>query len=365
MITLPGLIDTHVHLREPGATQKEDFETGTKAAIAGGYTAVLDMPNNPEPTISPQALDKKVQLATGRIYCDVGFHFGATLDSTQYFKQVKDKVFGLKVYMNHTTGTLLQEDPNVLQTIFSAWPKDKAVMVHAEGSTLQKAIDLAKKNNNKLHACHLSLASEINLIRQAKGEGLSITCEVACHHLFLTNEDVKRLGPFGIMRPPLATQKDQQALWEGISDGTVDTIASDHAPHTKMEKNSPTPPNGVPGLETTLPLLLTAVHEGKLTVDDVIRLCHTNPAKIFNISPQLDTFIEVDNTIPYVFGEAKKESSAYTLPPKPLYTKCGWSPFEGMKVYGKIKRVVLKGQIVYNNGQFVGNPQGKVIYPKI
>ncbi|MDP3974192.1 MAG: dihydroorotase family protein [Candidatus Daviesbacteria bacterium] len=363
MITLPGLIDTHVHLREPGATQKEDFETGTKAAIAGGYTCILDMPNNPEPTITPEALDKKISLAEERIYCDVGFHFGATLDSTQHFKQAKDKqslslrdkIFGLKVYMNHTTGTLLQEDPQILQTIFESWPKDKVLMVHAEGPTLEKAIQLAKNNGNRLHVCHVSLAQEVTMIKKAKSDGLPITCEVTCHHLFLTDEDAKKLGPFGMMRPPLPNKEDQQALWNGISDGTVDTIASDHAPHTKEEKNPPAGgsiPNGIPGLETTLPLLLTAVNEGKITVEKVIELTNTNVRKIFNVPQQFDTVVEVDPT------------KHYTLDARRLYTKCGWTPFEEMKVTGKIKRVVLRGQVVFENTEIVNPPKGNVIYPE-
>lgn len=351
MLTLPGLIDTHVHLREPGATQKEDFESGTKAAIAGGYTMVLDMPNNPEPTVTPETLDKKISTASGRIYSDLGFHFGATLESTKYFKQIKDKVFGLKVYMNHTTGTLLQEAPQTLQTIFESWPKDKVLMVHARGETLKKAISLAKKNGNKLHICHVSLANEVNSIRQAKLDGLSITCEVTPHHLFLTEADVKKLGPFGIMRPPLATKNDQDALWNAIADGTVDTIASDHAPHTKDEKlNSNPQPFGVPGLETTLPLLLTAVDEGKLTLDKLIELTNTNPGKIFNIPTQIDTYVEVDPTI------------RYTLDAGRLYTKCGWTPFEGKPVTGKVIRVVLRGNIVFDNGKILEKPSGKVVY---
>lgn len=352
MITLPGLIDTHVHLREPASTHKEDFQTGTKASIAGGYTAVLDMPNNPKPTVTPETLEEKIRLAKNRIYADVGFHFGGTGESTRYFNSLKDKVFGLKVYMNHTTGTLLQEDPQVLQTIFKSWPKNKVLMVHAEGETSKIAIDLAKKFNNKLHVCHVSNASEIRLIRQAKDKGLSITCEVTCHHLFLTHEDTKRLGPFGKMRPPLTTKKEQEALWKGVKDGTVDTIASDHAPHTKEEKRSPNSPSGVPGLETTLPLLLTAVSQGKLTIEDIIRLCHTNPVKIFHVPVQPDTFVEIDPSL------------RYTLYAKRLFTKCKWTPFDGIKVVGKIKRVVLRGKVVYDNGQFINESVGKVIYPE-
>lgn len=352
LLKLPGLIDTHVHLREPGATQKEDFESGSKAAIAGGYTTILDMPNNPEPTTTLEALKKKIELAEGRVYTDLGFHFGATADSSSYFEAVKEKVFGLKVYMNHTTGTLLQEDPNILQTIFSKWPKDKVLMVHAEGETLKKAIELAKRNRNKLHVCHVSLSSEIRLIKEAKNSGMSITCEVSCHHLFLTEEDVKRLGSYGIMRPPLASKKDQDALWEAVSDGTVDTIASDHAPHTKEEKNSSNPPNGVPGLETILPLLLTAVHEGKITEEKLIQITSENPRKIFNIPSQEDNSVEVDLNESYAIDSSK------------LYTKCGWTPFEGRKVTGKIHIVTLRGSVVYKDGEVLDPPKGQIIYPR-
>ena len=200
IITLPGLIDTHVHLREPGATQKEDFQTGTKAAIAGGFTQVLDMPNNPIATINPEALSSKKKLAEGRVYCDIGFHFGASESSVQYFPQVAEQVFGLKVYMNQTTGDLLMSDDQVLEKVFSSWPKEKVLMVHAEGETLEKAISLAKRFGNKqslrsgdlkLHVCHVSLKREIELIKAAKAEGMKISCEVACHHLFLKDTDDK------------------------------------------------------------------------------------------------------------------------------------------------------------------------------
>lgn len=350
IITLPGLIDVHTHLREPGATQKEDFETGTKAAIAGGYTAILDMPNNPIPTTSPEALNEKVELATNRIYSDVGFNFGATPTNSQYFEQVKDKVFALKVYMNHTTGDLLMDDDKALEDVFLKWIKGKVIMVHAEGETLQKAIMLAKKFNQKLHVCHIATKLEIELIKQARKDGLNISCEVSCHHLFLTEVDAKRLGPFGMMRPPLGSQDDQDALWNGIVDGTIDMIASDHAPHTKEEKTKIPAPNGVPGLETSLPLLLTAVNEGKLSIDRLIELTSSNPRKIFNIPEQEDTYVEVDT------------DTRYTINDKQLFTKCGWSPFEGREVTGKVKKVVLRGKTVFEDG-IISGPAGKVIFP--
>ena len=348
IVKLPGLIDVHVHLREPGATQKEDFQTGTKAAIAGGFTQVLDMPNNPTPTVTPQALEEKIKLATGRIYADVGFHFGSSQESIQYFPEISDKVFGLKLYMNHTTGELLVEDDQVLEQIFSSWTKEKPILVHAEAQTLQKAISLAKKYNSRLHVCHVSLKSEVDLIRAAKEDGLNISCEVTCHHLFLTNEDVKRLGSFGIMKPPLASLEDQQALWEGISDGTVDMIGSDHAPHTKEEKLAEKPAFGVPGLETTLPLLLTAVNEGRLTVEKLIEITSANPRRIFGIPEQENTYVEVDLEESYVIGNEN------------LQTKCGWTPFAGMTVKGKVKKVVLRGKVVYD-GQDIFGPYGQVL----
>lgn len=347
IIKLPGLVDVHVHLREPGATQKEDFQTGTKAAIAGGFTQVFDMPNNPVATITPEDLQQKMDLAKGRIYADVGFHFGASSKSIKYFSEVKDKVFGLKVYMNQTTGDLLMEDDKTLEAVFSGWPKDKLLMVHAESDTLQKAIALAKKFGNKLHVCHISLKKEIELVKKARNDGLKITCEVSCHHLFLTDEDAKRLGPYGMMRPPLESREDQDALWQAIGDGTIDMVASDHAPHTKEEKEGEKAPFGVPGLETTLPLLLTAVNDRRLDLERLIKLTSTNPKRIFQIPEQLDTFVEVE-TIPY------------TLDPNNLFTKCGWTPFAGMKVTGKVKKVVLRGKLIYD-GKNIFGPYGKVI----
>jgi len=350
-IKLPGLIDPHVHLREPGATHKEDFETGTMAAIAGGFTTVLDMPNNPEPTISPESLQRKITLAGNRVYCDIGFHFGATAKGVEYFEQVKGEVFGLKVYMNHTTGTLLMEDKEELNRVFAGWPREKPIIVHAEGETLVTAIALARLNNRRLHVAHVATKEDVEMVREAKEKGLPVTCEVTPHHLFLTEADVQALGPFGIMKPSLKTETDRLALWGNLKLGVIDMIATDHAPHTKEEKLSEKPPFGVPGLETSLPLLLTAVAEDKLTLDQVVDLTSTNPRKIFGIGELTETFTEVD----------LKES--YIIDAKNLKTKCAWTPFEGKRVTGRILRVVLRGEIVFDGGNVIGNPRGNVVYP--
>lgn len=359
IIKLPGLIDTHVHLREPGAIHKEDFETGTKAAIAGGYTLVLDMPNNPNPTISEVALNEKITLSKNRIYCDLGFHLGGVKLNVDQYQSLKDRVFGLKVYMNHTTGPLLVEDKDELDLIFSSWPKMKVLMVHAEEETLAKAIVLAKKHGNRLHICHVARKIELELIKQAKSEGLQITCEVALHHLYLTHTDEERLGHFGMMRPPLASQEDQDFLWENLD--SIDIIASDHAPHTKQEKDGEKVVNGVPGLETTLPLLLNALNPDvssysnrglyKLTIERIIEMTSTNPRKIFNIPKQSDTYVEVDL------------AQEWTISDEGLFTKCGWTPFEGLRVKGKVIRTVIRGKTVFENGKIIGDPIGETIFP--
>ncbi len=351
LVTLPGLVDPHVHLREPGATHKEDFETGTMAAIAGGYTTLFDMPNNPEPTISPEALQRKTELAGNRIYCDVGFHFGATAEGSRNFEVVKDQVFGLKVYMNHTTGPLLVEDPNDLETIFSTWPKSRPILVHAEGKTLHTAIDLAEKHRQRLHACHLATEEEVLMVKQAKEAGLPVTCEVGCHHLFMTENDVANKGPYAIMRPPLATSKDQQALWANLD--VIDMIASDHAPHSIEEKlNSEKPPFGVPGLETTLPLMLTAVEEGRLSLDRLVELTSTNPRRIFDIRETPDTYTEVDL------------KHSYVVDSRNLKTKAGWTSFEGMRVTGRIVKVVLRGNVVFDGEDIQHPAMGRIVYPR-
>jgi dihydroorotase-like cyclic amidohydrolase len=351
LVTLPGLVDPHVHLREPGATHKEDFETGTMAAIAGGYTTIIDMPNNPEPTVSSTELLRKITLAESRIYCDVGFHFGATAQSSKYFELVKDQVFGLKVYMSHTHGPLLVDDPSDLETIFSTWPKSRPILVHAEGGTLHTAINLAEKHQQKLHVCHLATEEELLMVKKAKEKGLPVTCEATCHHLFLTEEDTKNKGAFAIMRPSLATHGDQQALWSNLD--VIDMIASDHAPHTKEEKlNSERPPYGVPGLETTLPLMLTAVAEGRLSLARLIELTSTNPRRIFGISEAPDTYTEVDL------------SHSYIISSEHLKTKSGWTPFEGMRVTGRVAKVVLRGVVVFDGENIQQSPMGQVIYPK-
>lgn len=348
-LKLPGLIDVHVHLREPGATQKEDFGTGTMAAIAGGYTQILDMPNNTPPTTSPLALNQKIEAAKDRIWCDLGFNFGASASSAKYFGEIGDKVFGLKVYMNQTTGPLLIESEGERDLIFKSWPSPLPIMVHAQGETIEVAINLAKKYNKSLHVCHVT-ADQISAIEKAKKENMSISCEVCPHHLFLNQSDLQKLGPFGLMKPPLLSKKDQEKLWQNLD--KIDMISTDHAPHTKEEKlDESTAKFGVPGLETTLPLMLQAVEEGKISLERIIEMASKNPGKIFNLPNQEKTYIEVDTT------------KRFKISNTGLFTKCGWTPFVGMTAVGKVVKVILRGETIFERGKFIGIPRGKVISP--
>jgi len=348
-LELPGLVDVHVHLREPGGIQKEDFQTGTRAAIAGGYTQILDMPNNVPPTITPQALEDKIKKARGRIWCDLGFNFGATPDSIKYFPQISKKAFGLKVYMNQTTGPLLIDKEKDRDLIFKSWNSKLPIMVHAEGKTVEIAINLAKKYQKALHICHVA-HDQIKTIENARKNGVNVTCEISPHHLFLNKDDIKRLGPLGIMKPPLLAKKDQEKLWGELN--KIDMIATDHAPHTLEEKyDQENPKFGVPGLETTLPLMLIAVEKGLLSIKRLVEMTSTNPRKIFHLPIQPSTFVIVD---------PKKK---YKISDKNLFTKCGWTPFIGMEGRGEIKKVVLRGKAIFENGRFIRKPQGEIIYP--
>lgn len=351
IIKLPGLVDVHVHLREPGGTQKEDFETGTKAAVAGGYTQILDMPNNIPPTIDPERLDEKIKLAQGRIFCDLGFNFGGTRQSSRYFKKVCPKIFGLKVYMNQTTGPLLIEKLKDRDLIFKSWISPLPIMVHAEGETVEIAIKLAKKYQKALHVCHVS-PDQIRPIERARREGLDISCEVCPHHLFLNKNDIKRLGPFGVMKPPLLAKSDQEKLLDHLD--KIEMISSDHAPHTMEEKRDQSKPKfGVPGLETMLPLMLRAVADGRLTIRRLITMTCDNPRRIFALPPQTKTYVIVDY------------SKKFMIKNNHLFTKCGWTPFVGLEGRGEIKKVVIRGKTVFRDGKFVGKPQGQVISPNL
>ena len=349
-LELPGLVDVHVHLRQPGGEHKEDIRSGSAAALAGGVTMVLDMPNTQPPLVGMEALDRKRALVAQHALCDIGSYIGATETNAAQAASLADQVPGMKIYLDQTYGPLRMRSLPALLTHFRAWPADRPIAVHAEGLSAAVAIGLAQSFGRRLHLCHVSRADEISLIRAAKEAGAKLTCEVTPHHLFLTEADAQRLGTYGDMRPRLASPADVAALWANLD--IVDCIATDHAPHTRAEKEGESPPPGVPGLETMLPLLLTAVSEGRLSLERLIELAHDAPRRIFGLPAQPETRINVDLEARYVLSDEN------------LFTKCGWTPFAGMPVRGRVRHVVLRGQTVYNDSSLTAQPgNGRVIVP--
>jgi carbamoyl-phosphate synthase/aspartate carbamoyltransferase/dihydroorotase len=344
----PGLIDVHVHLRTPGGEHKEDFRTGSAAALAGGFTTLLAMPNTQPPLVSTTEWTIAQTRAKQESLCDVFLFAGASEEHIDALPELAQRACGLKIYLNDTYGPLRVDSIDAMKKIVQAWPPSKTIAFHAEDDSLAAAINMAAQYQRHIHICHVSRKSEIEKIADAKARGLPVTCEVTPHHLFLTEADAVRLGTLGDMRPRLASQSDVDALWDHIN-STVDCVASDHAPHTLEEKgltvedeNKPseknTPP-GVPGLESTLPLLLTAANEGRLSYERVLELLYTNPRRIYHLPEQPETWIEVD------------PDASYTFPDHSLYTKCGWSPFTGRRMTGRVLEVIFKGRTVYKDGK--------------
>lgn len=370
LTVLPAGIDPHVHFRTPGAEHKENWETGAKAAIAGGITTVFDMPNTNPPCTTRVELENKKklideQLKKTGIPLRYYLYFGATNDNIEEIIKVKDQIIGVKVFMGCSTGNLLVNDDKALDRIFQICAQqDLIVSVHAEDEAtlktlaaqypdksnpaihskvrdrkaaivaVKKAIACAEKYNTRLVILHTSTAEEVDLIREAKKKGLLVYGEVSPHHLFLSEKDYTTWGTRVQMNPPLRTEKDQIALWEGLRDGTMDFIGSDHAPHTLEEKDKPygEAPSGIPGVETTLTLLLDAHHRGKITLKKIIEITRKNIETIFNLPHNNDVvLVDLEKTV--------------WLDNSSLQTKCGWTPYAGMKLKGYPVYTILKGKV--------------------
>jgi carbamoyl-phosphate synthase/aspartate carbamoyltransferase/dihydroorotase len=335
-------------MREPGGSHKEDWDTGTAAAIAGGITAVLAMPNTQPPIFDDQTMKTVLSAAASKARCDYAQFVGAGPDNASRVAALAERSAGLKMYLDMTYGELRLDDMTLWQQHFINWPGDRPIVAHSESTTMAAAILFAAIYDRPIHIAHVSLREEIETIKAAKEKGIKVTCEVAPHHLFLSSENFSMLSQEGKfvgrqeVRPHLATLDDQQALWENLP--VIDCFASDHAPHTLSEKDEQNPPPGFPGLETTLPLFLTAVQDGRLTINDIIDRMYTNPRRIFNLPEQPDTWIEVDL------------DDAYQIRAVDGLTKCGWTPFEGWKVRGRVKKVYLRGKMAFENGKVLSEP---------
>ena len=343
LLRLPGLIDPHVHLREPGGTHKEDFDTGTAAALAGGFTAILAMPNTQPPLTDAASLGLAKQAGRSKARCDYALFLGAGSENARAAAELAGQACGLKMYLDQTYGPLRLDDLASLQAHVRHWPAHRPIAAHAEGRSLAALILLAALRGRPLHVCHVSLREEILLIRAAKERGMPVTCEVTPHHLFLSERDASAIGPGrSAVRPRLATVEDVEALWDNLD--VIDCFATDHAPHTLEEKDSTTPPPGFPGLETALGLLWTAVRRGRLTADDLILRMHTNPRRIYGLPEQPETFVELDD-------EAEWEVRGTEL-----HSRCGWTPFEGRRLSGRVRSVVLRGREVFCDGRVLAEP---------
>ncbi|XP_063821718.1 multifunctional protein r isoform X2 [Ostrinia nubilalis] len=343
IIKLPGFIDVHVHAREPGATYKEDFNSCTAAALAGGITMICAMPNTNPPVIDRAAYEYASALARVSARCDYALFVGASSTNCDTAAEIAPQAAALKMYLNETFTTLKLDDMTVWQKHLQNWPKKMVVCAHAEREKTGAIILMASLLDRPIHICHVARKEEIQIIKAAKERGLKVTCEVCPHHLFLSTDDIERIGKGRAeVRPVLCSPDDQAELWKNIE--IIDIFATDHAPHAVEEKDAVKALPGFPGVETILPLLLNAVHEGRLTIEDIINKFHRNPRKIFNLPEQPNTYVEVDMDY------------EWTIPSAMEFSKSKWTPFAGMHVCGAVHRVTLRGEIAYVEGQVLVPP---------
>lgn len=375
---LPGLVDCHVHFRVPGMEQKEDWPHGSLAALAGGVTTVIDMPNTNPALTTTELLKQKKAIVERDSKCNFAFHFGAANNNLAELEKIEKSmgVVSIKVFLGASTGNLLITDEEILKKIFAiAKQKDLPVCVHAEDETtiqkniveakakawnsveyhsrirsseaeaiaIEKALRLEEEIGNRLHVCHVSTKTGIELVEKAKQHSSLVSCEVAPHHLFLTEYDAKVLGNFAKVNPPLRSEEDRAALWNAIQKGVVDCVASDHAPHTVEEKQQDywSAPAGLPGTETMLPLLLNAAASDKISLQQIQKLCCENPAKIFGL-PKIGA-IKKGYRADLMLFSLNKET---IIKNDSIKSKCGWSPFNEWKLKGKIEKVFFGGKTI-------------------
>jgi len=350
LIALPALVDPHVHFRTPGAEHKENWLTGAQAAIAGGITTVFDMPNNQPSIINYQQLIIKKELINkqlSEINIPLNYHLylGATSKNLREFEKCQNDIIGIKMFMSASTGTLLVDKFEDQERIFAECARLNLLLATHAVDCIPTTLELAKKFNTKLYICHVSTKKEVDLIQQYKKEGVEVYAEVTPHHLFLDETIIEKLDTRAKMIPSLKTKEDCDALWQGIADGTIDTIGTDHAPHTLEEKavDYEKAPAGVPGIETSLPLLLNAYNEKKITLKKIVELTSANPQKIFNIKNNDWIIVDLD-----LEHEIKNGN---------LKTKCKWSPFAGWKLQGKPVATILNNKvfIIHTHGASVSS----------
>lgn len=384
-IILPGLIDAHVHMRDPGFTYKEDFNTGSVAAAAGGFTTLLDMPNNDPPTNSVKAFKEKIRIAESKSCVDFGLHAGAeNVDEIKDIAALKPASFKIFMDLNDDDElmTMLVElseiDSEDYKTIISLHAEDREIITRytqmkkledgsnpiaysdarpslAEEIAVSKAILLANELDLKIHVCHASTKKSLKIITKAKIDGCDITSEITPHHLLLDSTYLEKFGTLAKTNPPLRSVQEKIKLVDLFN---ADIIGTDHAPHTLIEKDEDlwNAPPGIPGLETALPLFLTSINRGDMYFADLIRLMCENPAKIFNLKNK--GFIREGMDADFVVVDMKRED---TINPETFNSKAHYSPFEGQKVQGLPIMTILRGKVIMEDGE-VFDCKGKYVY---
>lgn len=387
---IPGAIDDQVHFREPGLTHKATIKSESKAAIAGGITSFIEMPNTIPQATTQELLEQKFKIAANSSYANYSFMFGGTNDNLEeLLKTDPTNVAGIKLFLGSSTGNMLVDNEDVLEKIFSS--TKMLIAVHCEDEATikknldaylkefgddipielhpkirseeacyissSKAIKLAKKTGARLHVFHLSTAKETELFtNKIPVEQKQITAEVCVHHLWFDENDYKNKGTFIKWNPAIKTEKDKEGLWKALLNDKIDVIATDHAPHTKEEKQQvyTKAPSGGPLVQHALPALLQVHRQGKISIEKIVeKMCH-NPAKIFKIEKR--GFIKKGYYADLVLVDI---ASPWTVTKENILYKCGWSPFEGTTFYSKITHTFVNGFLAYHNGVFHNTLKGK------
>jgi len=384
---LPGIIDSQVHFREPGLEHKEDLHTGSKAAALGGITTFLEMPNTNPPTVDAASIVYKVKRGRETSYTNFGFFMGATEHNLENLQSAVDVegCCGIKIFLGSSTGSLLLYDKLKLTKIFESCSlpialhsenelmlrervsiKNEAKDVHAHYrwrdvdtalSSTQMILDLARETGKRVHVLHISTKEEMELL--AKYTDVA-TVEVTPQHLTLcAPEDYDRLGTYAQMNPPIRTADHRDGLWKGLTDGTVDVIGSDHAPHTKEEKDKgyPHSPSGMPGVQTILNIMLDHVNAGKLSLEKLVDLLSQRPAELYSLKNKGKLMLGYDADITIV-----DMNKTHEISDGEQASKSGWTPYAGRKIKGMAVMTIVGGNKVMDNGEIIGEPMGQPIY---
>jgi dihydroorotase len=390
---LPGLIDAHVHFRDPGLTGKEDFATGSAAAAHGGITLAADMPNTIPPTAGPGDFREKARIAGTKSYTDFALFALLTQDNAKEMENLaQEGALGFKVFLGASVGniaapglgTLYEQmkqagglriafhaEDNELNEHFTRLcreaPPDSALLPQArpgisEAEAVARALRFSEYTGAKVHICHVSAKQSLSLIREAKRRGIAVSAETCPQYLFLDDSDYPRLGTRMKVNPPVRSAEDREALWGGIADGTIDMIASDHAPHTAEEKDRPLweAAPGVIGVETSASLMLTAVNQGLLSLNDYARLASTAPARLWGLYPQKGSLaVNTDADLTIV-----DMNRAGIIRNTELHSKHGTSPYDGFETSASPAAVILRGTIIMKVGVLTGKPGfGRLVRP--